>query len=201
MKLLRRPITIFLVLFVVIAMLGLALFSFVGVSNQSTSLSIRYGNYSDAIVYLPVGGMISYDLKVTSGDPVNVYLMPDAQVSNFVNQLPFDPIKSASFNDTTQAHGSVWVGAGWYHLIVVTQNLASSSITLGMQGGPTIGQLLIIPIFSLIISAVVVLLIRRRRKKMAKIEAGHTVNQAPVGVAPSEELGKHDPSDLVPKTE
>ena len=179
MKMSRRPIIIFLVLFISMTMLGLALFSFLGVSTQATSLSIQSGSYSDATVYLPVGGLITYHATVTSGDTVDVYLMPDGQVGGLINQQSFDYIRSASFNNTMNAQGNAWVGAGWYHLIVVPHNFGSSNISLTTQGGPTIGQLAIIPIISLIISAVVVLFIKRRRKRTAPINVPQIVDEVP----------------------
>lgn len=164
----RRPIAIFVVLFVVVTLLGLALFAFSGLTKQTTSGNIDHSSYLTGRTSLPVGGLFSYDLKVTSGAPVDVYIVTVDDYVNFINHRPFEYVESASFTNTLNASGSAYLGAGEYYIVVKPHNYQASTISLDLHGGPTIGQLIVIPIVALIVAGAAVLVMRWRRKRSAE---------------------------------
>jgi hypothetical protein len=174
--LLRKPLVIFLLSFSILVLLGFALFSFIGVAEQTVSNDIGRGAYLGGTANLPFGGLLSYDLDVTSGDPVNIYVLEESEMSNYLNHRPFDYVEEASHTNVTHAETDVFLPAGKYNLVIAPSGFSSSSVTLSNHGGPTIMQLIIIPVFALIIAVVISLIVwmrqrRTRRKGMADAKA------------------------------
>jgi hypothetical protein len=169
-KLLRKPLVIFLASFLILALLGFTLFSFIGVAEQNISNNIGRGTYLSGSANLPMGGLLSYDLDVTSGDPVDIYVMEESEMSNWINHRSFDFVQEASHTNVTHAETDVFLPAGQYRLVVVPSGFSSSSVSLSNHGGPTIMQLIIIPIFALIIAAVISLIAWRRQKRNRRKE-------------------------------
>jgi len=96
---------------------------------------------------------------------VDVYVVTPDEYVNFINGRSFQAVDGGTFKDTKNAEGSLYLGAGSYYFVVTPHGVSSSSVTVALHGGPTILQLITIPVFALIISGIAVLIIRRRRKK------------------------------------
>ena len=173
---------------------------------------LQIDNWTAYLLDMNAGDTIAYDLRVTAGSPIDVFIVPDIGLADYANKTKVQFLEYLDFNNQRNVSGSFGGAAGGVGFIVDNTNVTQSgadptgpvtvAVHLERSSNLYLGGLIFLGCgIALLVSAVVVALVLQRKKAAAAQPAPYgpppTPYETPVGSPPPEGPGP-SPEGLPP---
>ena len=173
---------------------------------------LQIDNWTAYLLDMNAGDTIAYDLRVTAGSPIDVFIVPDIGLADYANKTKVQFLEYLDFNNQRNVSGSFGGTAGGVGFIVDNTNVTQGgadptgpvtvAVHLERSSNLYLGGLIFLGCgIALLVSAVVVALVLQRKKAAAAQPAPYgpppTPYETPVGSLPPEGPGP-SPEGLPP---
>ena len=177
------------------------------------TVTLPVDHWTAYLFEMNAGDTIAYDIRVTVGSPIDVFIVPDIGLADYANNTKVQFLEYLDFNNQRNVSGSFGGAAGGVGFIVdntnVTQGgadptgLVTVAVTLERSSNLYLGGLIFLGCgVALLVIAVVVALVLQRKKAASAPPAPYgpppTLYETPSGSVPG--AGPGPPSEGLPPT-
>jgi len=168
------------------------------------TVTLQVDNWTAYLFEMNAGDTIAYDIGVTVGSPIDVYIVPDIGLADYANKTKVQFLEYLYFNNQRNVSGSFSGTAGGVGFIVDNTNVTQGgadptgpvtvAVHLERSSNLYLGGLIFLGCgIALLVSAVVVALVLQRKKAAAAQPAPYgpppTPYETPAGSSPPDGPG------------
>ena len=141
------------------------------------TVRLQVDNWTAYLFDVNAGDTIAYDIRVTVGSPIDVYIVPDIGLADYANHTKVQFLEYLDFNNQRTVTGRFGSAAGGVGFIVDNTNVTQGgadptgpvtvALHLEKSSNLYLGGLIFLGCGVLLVSAVVVALVLQRKKAAA----------------------------------